>query len=65
MESDGDGIFYSYSIFDSMSQLQAWADRVFVIPTTPQKRLSLMQIATSHGLLVAFREPSGHGWAGC
>ena len=64
MESDGDGIFYSYSIFDSMPQLQAWADRVFVIPTMPQKRLPLMQIATPHGLLVAFREPSGPGWAG-
>jgi ubiquinone/menaquinone biosynthesis C-methylase UbiE len=64
LESDGDGIFYSYSIFDSMPQLQAWADRVFVIPTMPQKRLSLPQIATPHGLLVALREPSGPGWAG-
>jgi SAM-dependent methyltransferase len=65
MESEGDGIFYSYSIFDSMPQLQAWADRVFVIPTAPQKRLPLMQVATRHGLLVALREPSGPGWAGC
>jgi ubiquinone/menaquinone biosynthesis C-methylase UbiE len=65
MESEGDGIFYSYSIFDSMPQLRAWADRVFVIPTEPQKRLPLMQIAIPHGLLVAFREPSGPGWAGC
>jgi SAM-dependent methyltransferase len=64
MESDGDGIFYSYSIFDSMPQLQAWADRVFVIPTMPQKKLLLMHIAATHGLLVAFREPSGPGWAG-
>jgi ubiquinone/menaquinone biosynthesis C-methylase UbiE len=64
MESDGDGIFYSYSIFDSMSQLQTWADRVFVVPTMPQKKHSLMQIAAPHGLLVAFREPSGPGWAG-
>ncbi len=65
MESDGDGIFYSYSIFDSMPQLQAWADRVFIIPTMPQKKIPLMEIATPHGLLVAFREPSGPGWAGC
>jgi ubiquinone/menaquinone biosynthesis C-methylase UbiE len=65
LESDGDGIFYSYSIFDSVPQLQAWADRVFIIPTMPQKRLPIMQIATPHGLLVAFREPSGPGWAGC
>ena len=65
MESDGDGIFYSYSIFDSMPLLQTWADRVFVIPTVPQKRLSIMQIATPHGLLVALREPTRPGWAGC
>jgi ubiquinone/menaquinone biosynthesis C-methylase UbiE len=65
MESAGDGIFYSYSIYDSMPQLQAWADRVFVIPTMPQRKFPLMQIAAPHGLLVAFREPSGPGWAGC
>lgn len=64
MESDGDGVFYSYSIFDSMSQLRAWADRVFVVPTRPQKRHNLIQIAVPYGLLVAFREPSGRGWAG-
>jgi SAM-dependent methyltransferase len=64
MESDGDGIFYSYSIFDSTSQLETWADRVFVVPTMPQKKVPLLQIATPHGLLVAFREPTGPGWAG-
>jgi hypothetical protein len=65
MVSAGDGIFYSYSIFDSMPQLRAWADRVFVIPTMPQKRSGRLQIATPHGLVAAFREPSGSGWAGC
>jgi hypothetical protein len=30
-----------------------------------QKRLLLMQTAAPHGLLVAFREPVGPGWAGC
>ncbi len=65
MESDGDGIFYSYSIYDSVSQLQAWADRVFVVPTMPLKSSPMSQMATPHGLLVAFREPSGPGWAGC
>ena len=64
MESDGDGIFYSYSIFDSMPQLQAWADRVFVVPTMSQKHVSITEIAIPHGLLVALREPSGPGWAG-
>jgi ubiquinone/menaquinone biosynthesis C-methylase UbiE len=65
MESAGDGIFYSYSIFDSMPQLQAWADRVFVVPTMPQRTVTVAQIGTPHGMLVAFREPSGPGWAGC
>jgi ubiquinone/menaquinone biosynthesis C-methylase UbiE len=65
IESEGDGITYSYSIFDSMPKLEAWADRVFVVPTMPQKRAPITQVATPHGMLVAFREPSGPGWAGC
>lgn len=65
MESAGDGIFYSYSIFDSMPQLQAWGDRTFVVPTMQQKKIPLLQVATPHGVLVAFREPSGPEWAGC
>jgi SAM-dependent methyltransferase len=65
LESDGDGIFYSYSIFDSVPQLRRWADRVFVIPTKPQKRIPVAPMAVPHGLLVAFREPAGPGWAGC
>lgn len=64
MESEGDGIFYSYSIFDSKPQLESWADRVFIVPTMLQKRHPLPQIATPYGLIVAFREPSGPGWAG-
>jgi ubiquinone/menaquinone biosynthesis C-methylase UbiE len=64
LESEGDGIFYSYSIFDSKPQLRSWADRVFIVPTGTQKKFPLEQIATAHGLLVAFREPSGQGWAG-
>jgi ubiquinone/menaquinone biosynthesis C-methylase UbiE len=64
LESEGDGIFYSYSIFDSMPQLQDWANRVFVIPTSPQKRIPFTRIAAPHALLVALREPSGPNWAG-
>jgi ubiquinone/menaquinone biosynthesis C-methylase UbiE len=65
MESAGDGIHYSYSIFDSMPQLRAWADRVFIVPTMPQRKVLLAQVATPHGMLVALCEPSGPGWAGC
>ena len=31
--SDGDGVAYSYSVFDSLSRLARRADRVVVIPT--------------------------------
>jgi ubiquinone/menaquinone biosynthesis C-methylase UbiE len=65
MSSPGDGIFYSYSIFDSVAQLRAWADNVFIIPTMPQRKAALPQLGVQHGLLVGYREPSGPGWAGC
>ena len=51
MQSNGDGVFYSYSIFDSTSQLQYWGDKVFIVPTAPQKRISVPQLATPHGLV--------------
>lgn len=31
--SEGDGLYYSYSVFDSYNQLSQWADRVWFIPT--------------------------------
>jgi SAM-dependent methyltransferase len=64
MESPGDGIFYSYSIFDSWPQLRTWADRMFIIPTMEQRKSTFTQTASAHGLLIAVREPSGPGWAG-
>jgi len=62
--SDGDGIYYSYSIFDSVQQVKGWADRVLIVPIVPRGNSSLQQLSMSHGLLVALREPSGPGWAG-
>lgn len=64
MVSEGDGISYSYSIFDSVPQLQTWANTVFVIPTMRPKKASLPQLRVPHGLIVAFREPDCPGWAG-
>jgi len=64
MESAGDGIFYSYSIFDSIGQLQDWADTVFVVPTVPQRKTPVFQIAAQNGLLVALRKPADPSWAG-
>ncbi|GLY15729.1 hypothetical protein Kisp01_27440 [Kineosporia sp. NBRC 101677] len=60
MESEGDGVFYSYSIFDSMPLISTWADRTFVIPTSGRSagRLGPLLDAPS-GLLVALREPEG------
>ncbi len=55
--SEGDGIFYSYSIFDSAPALDAWADRTFVIPTANGVRKGYRPtLSTPHGLLVAVRE---------
>lgn len=61
--SEGDGIFYSYSIYDSLPQLAAWADRIFVIPTASAQYRWSPVTASGHGLLVALREPR-HNWAG-
>lgn len=63
LESDGDGIFFSYSVFDSQPQIAAWADRTFVIPTdlVPRKD-SPSRTACAHALLAGLREPK-RGWA--
>lgn len=58
LESEGDGIYYSYSVFDSMPMVSAWADRAFVIPTQGSARGRLGSLLdASHGLLVGLREP--------
>lgn len=65
MESETDGVFYSYSVYDSVAQVAAWGDRIFVIPTTAKPAPWTGGFFTaSHGLLVAIREPEGPGWAG-
>lgn len=33
MVSEGDGVFYSYSVYDTLPLLQEWAARVFLVPT--------------------------------
>lgn len=32
---EGDGIVYSYSVYDSLPLLESWADRIFMVPTDP------------------------------
>lgn len=64
MRSEGDGIFYSYSVYDSLTQVDLWADRVFVIPTLPGRaRRSFPILQSGHGLLVGVRESEISGWA--
>lgn len=55
--SKGDGLAYSYSVYDSFVQLAKWADEVQVIGTSPMTGTSwLHPLATcSHALLVAIK----------
>jgi SAM-dependent methyltransferase len=32
---EGDGVCYSYSVYDSLPVLERWADRIFLVPTAP------------------------------
>lgn len=66
---EGDGVYYSYSLFDSYEPVRAWADDVFFIPidnNAPARRFGtwMTPLLTSHRLLLcAFRrqEPDGLG----
>lgn len=59
--SDGDGIAYSYSVYDSYGQLAEWAGRIWLLPTVkplPSSRSWLHPLLTStHVLLCALKEP--------
>lgn len=57
--SEGDGVAYSYSVYDAWEMLSGWADRLFVIPTdgVPAGRGWMHPLMTSfHVLLCAIRE---------
>jgi ubiquinone/menaquinone biosynthesis C-methylase UbiE len=56
--SDGDGLAYSYSIYDSYDQLAEWADVIWCLPTkiNPIPKSWFHPLLTSqHGLLCASR----------
>ncbi len=57
--SDGDGVAYSYSIYDSYGQLFRWADQIYVIPTARLSSDSWLGplLGATHGLLCAIRSP--------
>jgi ubiquinone/menaquinone biosynthesis C-methylase UbiE len=56
--SDGDGLAYSYSVFDSVGILSKWADRVIFIPTDDVKPKSVFHplMTSFHILLCAVRD---------
>jgi ubiquinone/menaquinone biosynthesis C-methylase UbiE len=55
--SDGDGLFYSYSVYDSYDLVASWADRVLLVPSEPgQLRSWLHPLLTAKGvILIGFR----------
>jgi ubiquinone/menaquinone biosynthesis C-methylase UbiE len=56
--TEGDGLGYSYSPYDSFDQLARWADRLILIPTSRQKANSWCHplLTSSHVLLCAVKE---------
>src|SRR5690606_33853332 len=53
--TEGDGLSYSYSVYDDLTQLEAWADRCSVVPfgaTLPSGRLA-RRIYSALGPLIA------------
>jgi ubiquinone/menaquinone biosynthesis C-methylase UbiE len=59
--SEGDGLAYSYSVFDSAEILARWADRVILIPTDDVKPRSIFHplMTSFHMLLCAVRDAHG------
>lgn len=58
--SEGDGLFYSYSVYDSLVQIASWANELCIIPTlTPRDHGSWWQpLLTAHQvLLCGFKQP--------
>jgi ubiquinone/menaquinone biosynthesis C-methylase UbiE len=51
--SEGDGVHFSYSIFDSIDRIAEWADQVILIPIDPPKSQSWFQpLLTASSLMV-------------
>lgn len=56
--SEGDGLFYSYSVYDSYDLIAPWADRILVLPSGPTRLGSWFHpLLTAEGvILIAIRE---------
>ena len=55
--SDGDGLFYSYSVYDSYDQVARWADRIFLLPSGAVSAHSWFHplLTSERAILVAIR----------
>lgn len=58
--SEGDGLFYSYSVYDNYSIVAEWANRVLVLPSMPgPSNTWLHPLLSSPGvILIGIREPA-------
>lgn len=61
--SEGDGLFYSYSVYDSYHLLAKWADRIWLLPNGAVRRWSWFHpLLTAEGvILIAIREAKVNG----
>jgi ubiquinone/menaquinone biosynthesis C-methylase UbiE len=58
--TEGDGVAYSYSPYDSFDQIAEWADRLMVIPADPGKAGSwLHPLLTTSGVLICALKDGG------
>lgn len=57
--SEGDGIAYSYSVYDSLEKVTRWADQAFLVPVKPLSRVTWFHplLATNNVLLSGIRGP--------
>jgi ubiquinone/menaquinone biosynthesis C-methylase UbiE len=46
------GVAYSYSVYDSLEILNEWADRVFLVPTTPTSSSWFHPLFSAHTVLL-------------
>jgi len=56
--SEGDGLFYSYSVYDSYHLVAEWADRILLVPSGSTRSKSWFHpLLTAEGIiLIAFRK---------
>lgn len=57
--SEGDGIFYSYSVYDSLPRIREWAQEIYFHPLMPHRSASWCQplLTSEQILLCAFTQP--------